>query len=185
MPSLLATVLADGPLQTSTSLVVAALLFSWLGDWVGDLGSGVLIKLVFFLAAHICYVAAFWPFRTGSILKRRGWCLIYTLVVGALLAWVAMAAGTMSAAVLVYGCSIGLMSALASGVHPLTAVGAGSFLISDFLIAVTTFVLPTRSRWAGCVIKASYLMGQLLIVSGTRARPDNPPDVGRACCGLR
>ena len=68
MPSLAATVLAGGPLETSSSLVVAALLFSWLGDWVGDLSTGVLIKLLLFLGAQICYVAAFWPFRSGSVL---------------------------------------------------------------------------------------------------------------------
>jgi len=33
MPSLVATVLTDGPVQSSSSLVVAALLLSWLGDW--------------------------------------------------------------------------------------------------------------------------------------------------------
>jgi hypothetical protein len=71
-----------------------------------------------------------------------------------------------------YGCSVGMTLMLATGGHPLTAVGAGSFLVSDFLIALTTFVRPHRSRWAGCVFKATYLVGQLLIVSGTRARHD-------------
>ena len=141
MPSLAARVLADGRLHSFSSLVVAALVFSWLGDWVGDLGSGVLVKLVLFQAAHICYVAAFWPFRSGGILTRRPWSLICTLAVGA---WLAMAAGPMSTALLVYGCSVGLMSALATGVHLLTAVGAVSFLVSDFLIALTTR-FPTRT----------------------------------------
>ncbi len=185
MPSLVATVLADESLQDSSWLVVAALLYSWLGDWVGDLGTTVVVKLVFFLAAHICYVAAFWPYRAGSILERWEWCVIFALVVGASVAWVAMRAGTMSPAVLVYGCSVGLMAGLATGVHPLTAAGAASFLVSDFLIALTTFVLPTRSRWAGGIIKASYLTGQSLIVFGTRARRVNASLNGAKTSGRR
>lgn len=170
MLSLVMTVPALRPIQVRLSLVVTALFFSWLGDWVGDLSATVSVKLACFLAVHICYAAAFWPFRTGSIVTKPGWCVVYTLLAGVSLAWVAMAAGTMSPAVLAYGCSVSLMAALATGVHPITAVGAGSFLISDVVIAVTTCVVPTKSRWTHAAIKASYLLGQLLIVCGTRAR---------------
>jgi uncharacterized membrane protein YhhN len=59
-----------------------------------------------------------------------------------------------------------LMTALATGAHPLTGIGAGSFLISDFLIGLTTFAVPTSSPTARAVIKATYLIGQLLITWG-------------------
>jgi uncharacterized membrane protein YhhN len=72
MPSLVGTVLAARTATVRRSLIVAALIFSWLGDWVGDLSGTVSIKLAFFAAARACYVRAFWPMRSGSILTRLG-----------------------------------------------------------------------------------------------------------------
>jgi uncharacterized membrane protein YhhN len=171
MPSLIGVVLASGTVRARLGPIVAALLFSWLGDWVGDLSNTILTKIGFFLAAQACYTAAFWPLRASSLLRRRGWTAAYALTVGGALAWAATAAGAMAPAVAVYGCAVGLMVALATGVHPLTAVGAGSFLISDFLIGLTTFVAPGAYPRAGVLIKASYLIGQLLMVSGIVAQP--------------
>jgi uncharacterized membrane protein YhhN len=56
--------------------------------------------------------------------------------------------------------------------HPFTAGGAVCFLISDFPISVTTFVVPTTSRWARAAVQASYLVGQFLIMCGILIRPD-------------
>jgi len=169
MPSLAGVVWASRPIRARLGLVLAALLWSWLGDWVGDLNDSVLVKIAFFLPAQLCYVAAFWPFRASSLLRRPAWSFTYAAAAGLSIVGISTAAGSMAPAVLAYGCSVVLMAALATGVHPLTGIGAGSFLISDFLIGLTTFAVPTSSPTARAVIKATYLMGQLLIARGVMA----------------
>lgn len=166
MPTLIAALLAARAVSLQVRLVVAALAFSWLGDGIGSLSETILIKIVLFLAAQVCYAIAFWPFRAASVLYRPRWGLVYALVVGALLAVVVPAAGALAPAVVIYGCSLGLMAVLATGVHRLTALGAASFLVSDSLIALTTFVAPGGFPGAVPLIMATYLTGQLLIVLG-------------------
>jgi len=166
MPTLIGALLAARPVPAWWGPVAAALVFSWLGDWAAELARSIWMKIAFFFAAQVLYAAAFWPFRARSVLRRPRWLLVYALVVGGLLAFVAPDAGVLAPAVIVYGCSLGLMAVLATGVHPLTSVGAASFLISDSLIALTTFVAPDSSAGAVFFIMASYLTGQLLIVLG-------------------
>jgi uncharacterized membrane protein YhhN len=179
MPSLAGVALASRPVRTRLGLVLTALLMSWLGDWVGDLTS-VRVKLSFFLLAQLCYVAAFWRFRADSVLRRPAWCLAYGVTTGVSVLIISRSAGSMAPAVLAYGCSIALMTALATGAHPLTGIGAGSFLISDFLIGLTTFAVPTSSPTARAVIKATYLIGQLLIIRGLTADTEQrPPTASR------
>jgi uncharacterized membrane protein YhhN len=179
MPSLAGVALASRPVRTRLGLVLTALLMSWLGDWVGDLTS-VRVKLSFFLLAQLCYVAAFWRFRADSVLRRPAWCLAYGVTTGVSVLIISRSAGSMAPAVLAYGCSIALMTALATGAHPVTGIGAGSFLISDFLIGLTTFAVPTSSPTARAVIKATYLIGQLLIIRGLTADTEQrPPTASR------
>jgi uncharacterized membrane protein YhhN len=179
MPSLVGVVLASRPIRARLGLVLTALLMSWLGDWVGDLTS-VRVKIGFFLLAQLCYVAAFWRFRADSMLRRPVWSLAYVATTGLSILGISMSAGSMAPAVLAYGCSIALMTALATGAHPLTGIGAGSFLISDFLIGLTTFTAPSSSPTARAVIKATYLIGQLLIICGLMANTEQrPPTASR------
>lgn len=165
MPILVCALRAARRVHAQLGLVVAALVFSWLGDWVGGLTS-TLIKIAFFFPAQVCYVAAFWPFRARSVLRRPRWGLVGVLVIVGLLAVVVPGAGALAPAVIIYGCSVGLMAVLATGVHRLTAIGAGSFLVSDCLIALTTFVTPGESPGSVSLIMATYFTGQLLIVLG-------------------
>jgi uncharacterized membrane protein YhhN len=179
MPSLAGVVLASRPIRARLGLVLTALLMSWLGDWIGDLTS-IRVKIGFFLIAQLCYVAAFWRFRADSVLRRPAWCVAYAVTTGLSILILSTSAGSMAPAVLVYGCSIALMTALATGVHPLTGIGAGSFLISDFLIGLTTFAVPTSSPTARAVIKVTYLIGQLLITCGLTADTEQgPPTASR------
>jgi uncharacterized membrane protein YhhN len=151
--------------------VTAALFFSWLGDWVGDLlDPHVLVKIVFFFLGHLCFIAAFLPFRRNSVLHRPVWLLAYVVVIGALLIWIAPHAGGLAAPIVVYGAVLGTMAVLATGVNRRTGIGGAIFVASDLTIAVTTFVVPGIGL-AEVLIMTSYLIAQLLIVLGVLAAP--------------
>jgi uncharacterized membrane protein YhhN len=165
-------------------LIMTALVFSWLGDWVGDLISPhVVVKIVFFFIGHIFFVSAFLPYRRTSILHRPVWLAGYVLVIGGLLVWIVPHAGRLGIALVAYGCMLGAMAVLATGVNRLTGIGGAIFVTSDLTIAVTEFVFPGRVDQAELMIMGSYLLAQLLIVLGvifapalTPMRP-TPPDL--------
>lgn len=171
MPALAGVLLASRPQQTRlTRLVLVSLFFSWLGDWVGDIiEPHVLIKIIFFFLAHLCYIAAFWPFWRQSVLRRPLSVAAYVIVIGALLAWIVPHSGRLAPAILVYGITLGVMAVLATGVNRLTGIGAAIFVASDLSIAIFTFVLPGRFSLDGLLIISSYLLAQLLIVLGVIA----------------
>lgn len=165
MPILVAALRATRRAHAQVGLVVAALVFSWLGDWAGGLTT-ILIKIAFFFGAQLCYVAAFWPYRARSALLRLRRGGVWALLIMVLLVIIVPGTGALAPAVIIYGCSLGLMVVLATGVHPFTAVGAACFLVSDSFIALTTFVAPGGFPGSGPLIMATYLTGQLLIVLG-------------------
>jgi uncharacterized membrane protein YhhN len=171
MPALAAFLLASRPQRTRTIwLVVMSLFFCWLGDWVGDIiAPHVLIKIAFFFLAHLCYIAAFWPFRRESVLRRPLYLAAYIVVIGALLVWVAPHTGRLAPALVAYGITLAVMAILATGVHRLTGIGAAIFVISDLSIAVFVFVFPDRFAADGFVIISTYLLAQLLIILGVVA----------------
>jgi uncharacterized membrane protein YhhN len=171
MPALAGVLLASRPQRTRMIwLVLVSLFFSWLGDWVGDLiQPHLLIKIVFFFLAHLCYIAAFWPFWRHSVLRRPLYLAGYVVVIGGLLAWVAPHSGRLAPALVAYGITLGVMAILATGVHRLTGIGAAIFVASDLSIAVFAFVFPDQFSADGFVIISSYLLAQLLIVVGVIA----------------
>lgn len=171
MPALAGVLLASRSQWTRMMwLVLVSLFFSWLGDWVGDIYQPqILIKIGFFFLAHLCYIAAFWPFWRHSVLRRPLYLAGYVVVIGALLAWVAPHSGRLAPALLAYGITLAVMAILATGVHRLTGIGAAIFAASDLSIAVFTFVFPDQFSADGFVIISSYLLAQLLIVLGVIA----------------
>jgi uncharacterized membrane protein YhhN len=151
-------------------LVLVSLFFSWLGDWVGDIVEPhVLVKGVFFCVAHVCYIAAFWPFRSRSVIRRPPYLAGYVVVVVVSLICVAPYAGRLAPALVVYGITVGVMAVLATGVHPLTGVGGAIFAFSDMAIAASAFVFPYRFGADGFVIICTYLLAQLMIILGVVA----------------
>ena len=172
MPALAGVLLASRPQRTRMIwLVLVSLFFSWLGDWVGDIiQPHVLIKIVFFFfLAHLCYIAAFWPFWRHSVLRRPLYLAGYVVVIGVLLAWVAPHSGRLAPALVAYGITLAVMAILATGVHRLTGIGAAIFVASDLSIAVFTFVFPDQFSADSFVIISSYLLAQLLIIIGVIA----------------
>jgi uncharacterized membrane protein YhhN len=170
---LLVGVLITGTVRRNrmTALVVVALAFSWLGDWLGDLlVPHVLFKIIFFFIGHVFYIMAFFAYRRSSLLYRPLPLVGYLVVIGSLLTWIAPRSGTLAPLIVIYGLLLVTMAVLASGLNWLTGVGAMIFVVSDLSIAVTAFALPGRIEESELLIMSTYLVAQLMIVLGVLQR---------------
>ena len=155
----------DHPLAT---WVKRALVFSWLGDvlLMGDADVFFILGIAGFLGAQICYIAGFGPFIELGPLRAKPWLALPYVAVGmALLVTLAPDLGVLFVPVTIYAVALVTMAVLAVGVSPTTAVGAGLFLISDSLIALTE-LSDRLSDAAGTWIMPTYVVGQALIVVG-------------------
>ncbi|NYF98304.1 lysoplasmalogenase [Janibacter cremeus] len=170
MPALLWVLLTSTPNPKSllVRLVALALGLSWLGDtlprFIGDgsdLGFGLMLG-AFFLA-QLAYVAAFLPFASRSIIRRRPALLApYVILLAVIIAVTANGAGALFPVVLLYGLVIVGMAVLATGIDAVATTGAVLFLVSDGLIAISAFAtlqLPLHGFW----VMLTYVLGQTLI----------------------
>jgi uncharacterized membrane protein YhhN len=155
---------ARGPLAR---WVLLGLGFAWLGDGFGD---PLLLKLVFFLGTQIAYALAFRPYWRSSVLTRPVARILYAAVLGALIVVLSLQASELLVAVAIYGTSLALMVALATGVSRLAAVGAVSFLVSDTVIGYGAFLDPPPTPGLRALVMVTYLAAQLLIVLAVRRR---------------
>lgn len=149
-------------------LVLLALGFSWLGDTVPSLFSGdpqFLVMVGFFLCAQVTYIAAFLPARRRSVLRRPA-LLGYVAAFAVLLVSCAPGAGGLLVPVICYGVCLTLMAVLATGVHPLTAIGGAVFFVSDGLIALDAFATWYSPPVADFWVMLTYIAGQALIAAG-------------------
>ena len=157
--------------------LLAALLFSWLGD-VALLWSGstfFMIGLGCFLVAHLFYIRFFHAVRMQELVAGRWWLLvIVALYYAALITLLIPFLGEMKNPVLVYGLVISLMLLIA--LHLLfipnrqagrwMAVGAVLFVLSDSLLAIDKFYSPFTA--AAPLIMLTYGLAQYCIVEGAR-----------------
>lgn len=156
------------PLPLYKYAIVAGLIFSLAGDIFLMLPQDRFIAgLVSFLAAHLCYIAAF-VWGTGFQVSLA--LLLLFLVYGGLLLrilWPHL--GQMKGPVVVYAGVIMVMGWQAGerwldlgGLAPLlAAVGAILFMISDSALAINRFVAPFKS--AQLLILSTYFTAQWLI----------------------
>ena len=84
----------------------------------------------FFLLAQLAYIAAFWPYRAASVLRRPA-AKGYVAVIVALVAACAPGAGPLLVPALVYGTCLGTMAVLSTALGRVAAVGGALFLLSD------------------------------------------------------
>ena len=155
---------------------LVALGFSWLGDSAPDLSSGdasFLTMVGFFLLAQVAYVAAFWPSRGSSVLRRPVLLVPYALALVALVVLCAPHAGALLVPVMVYGLCLTIMAVLSTGVHRVAGIGGAIFLVSDALIALGAFVpgfeVPGPLS-SGFWVMITYLAGQALLAVGILRR---------------
>ena len=164
MPLLAGFLWWSAPRTTVARWVLLALAFSWLGDC---LGYDLLVKIIFFFGTQVAYCLAFRPRWRYSLLRRPIPLTAYAVVMAVLIAAVSSRAGPLAIPVVVYGLSLVLMIALATGVSRLATLGGVIFLISDLVLAYGAFVDPPASAGVRALIMATYLSAQLLIVIGT------------------
>lgn len=181
MPLLAGYLLAASgrPLDRRATLVLVALVFSWVGDLMlmGEGETFLLAGIGGFLLAQLTYLAAFAPtVRGGPLARRPALITPYVIAWAGLIAVLGPGLDDLLVPVMVYGAALVAMAAAATGVHPRTGAGAALFVVSDSLIALTRLTdrLPLSAGLAGAAVMATYTLGQGLIVNGVVASAARP-----------
>lgn len=148
-------------------LLLAALLFSWLGDGAGAFfpgGPELPLMLLFFGIAHVAYIALF--ARLLSVRRLPWWALVYAAWWVAMISVVGPHTGGLLIAVALYGLVLGGTAAFSARCHPLVAVGGAFFLASDTILAFRLFLPDSLPPWSSPAVMLTYTIGQGLIVAG-------------------
>ncbi len=166
-------------LPTLKNLIIAALIFSWLGDVILLLDkhfhSLFIFGLISFLIAHIFYVIYFWKCRKHNLHKTKTnpiivlAVLLYTLTFYFLLF---PYLSHLKFPVFVYCLIISLMlmtSFLAfdfaqQSFGKISVIGTILFVVSDSILGINRFVSPIL--FGSVLVMITYSIGQLLIVEG-------------------
>lgn len=177
MPSLALLLWASTQSATSrlVRLVLLALFFSWLGDFLpGFTGEGdapFLTMVGGFLLAQITYIAAFVPFRERSFLRtNRVAVYAYLCAFVALVYLCAPGAGALLIPVVVYGVVLTVMAVLASGLGRIGALGGALFFVSDAMIAIRAFAPDAALPSSGLLVMTTYIAAQALLVAAVLER---------------
>ncbi len=185
MPALMVSLIHPGMAITGKKIILAGLLFSWLGDVFLLFESAnslfFIAGLVSFLITHICYIIYFSSVSSDapSLLKKQP---VYVLLIpgyGAVLVYLLFPhLGVLKIPVIVYGATICAM--LLGSLHIYLKVkapansyfvsGAALFVLSDSLLAINKFYQPLPI--AGIWIMLSYCAAQYLVVLGLIKRSD-------------
>lgn len=157
--------------------IIAALLFSWLGDVLlmlqDDNSLFFLLGLSAFLLAHVFYIFFFHSIRMKEIIKSRWWLvLIVVIYYVILISLLSPYLGDMKLPVRMYAVVICFMFMLA--MHMLfiknksaglwIMAGALLFVVSDSVLAINKFYQPFEM--AGIVVMLTYGLAQLFITEG-------------------
>lgn len=163
MPPLAAALVVAGGLSRPLGRWwLAGIVLSWAGDTVG--GHSFLVLLGCFLLAHLCYLAALWPTRAPSVLRRPRVLPYLALgVVGA--AVIAPAAGPLLAGpVVVYAAALTLVAVLASSLGRAGVVGGVLFMVSDLVLGLGTFVVDVPAATQTALVMSTYVPAQALLL---------------------
>lgn len=161
-------------------LVLAALIFSWMGDvlllFQQQQTVLFLAGLVSFLLAHVCYILVFRKtsvYHSGSVIKDKPWLILVFIIYGAgFYLLIREGLGDLKIPVMLYMAVILLMSLMASNRFRrvelssflLVLAGAICFVASDSLLALNKFV--AAFPFSSFLIMLTYLAAQYLIVKG-------------------
>ena len=183
MPLLLAWVLTMAFTSPGRRLLVplrwlaAGLVAAWAGDLLlmGDSDLTFALGLGAFLLMQACYLVAFMMVPGPGLVRAWKIAIIpYALAWVVLVALVWNGAGDMRIPVLIYGAALMTMALgaldlvlrLPQRLAWRVAIGAGLFVVSDSLIALTAFGPLTESVRTGAAIMATYTAAQGLIATG-------------------
>lgn len=154
--------------------IIAALLFSWLGDVLlmlqDDNSFFFLLGLSAFLVAHVFYILFFHFIRMKENVKSRWWLLlIVALYYLILISFLSPHLGDMKLPVRIYAIVISFMFMLAMHMSFIKYKNAGRwmtlgallFVISDSILAINKFYQSFEI--AGIVVMLTYGLAQLFI----------------------
>ena len=159
-------------------LILAALLFSWIGDVTLQLNQFndifFMVGLSGFLIAQLIYLSAFFSTRGSNILFfRKFWLIFIVIAYGIGIVWLLFdGLGDMKIPVIAY--TIVILTMLSAAInrkekvnrlsYKLVLIGAMFFILSDSLIAIDkfTFEFPL----ARIAIMSTYVAAQYLIAVG-------------------
>lgn len=170
MPLLALPVIAALPRlrpRAASVLLLAALLFSWLGDGAGTFfpaAPELPLMLLFFGIAHIAYIALF--LRHARIRRLPWWTLVYAAWWVGMLAFLGPHTGALFPAVAAYGLVLAGTAATSARCHPIVATGGAFFLASDTILAFRLFLPDAMLDWTSPAVMLTYTLGQGLIVFG-------------------
>lgn len=153
---------ARPPIGRTVLLTLAGLLFSWLGDTIGEFG--FMMKIALFLVAQWFFIAAFWPYRSASLLRKPIAVLGYAALLAVLIAVLIRPAGDLAGPVIVYGASLVTMAILATGLNRWGTIGGLSFMLSDALLGINRFYDLRAPDLMDFVIMLSYLAAEAMLV---------------------
>ena len=154
--------------RTAVALLLAAILFSWLGDGASFffpmLDDELPAMLLCFGIAHLLYI---WLF-VRPLARRRipAWTLIYAVWWGVMIAVLWLHLGALLIPVMVYGLVLGGTALLSTRGGAITAVGGAFFLASDTILALRLFLPGSSESLAGPWIMLTYTIGQGLLAYG-------------------
>lgn len=170
MPLLALPVAAAAPRLRPRAVVVlllAALLFSWLGDSAGAFFPTLPelpLMLGFFGIAHIGYIVLF--LRFARIRRLPWWTLVYVAWWVGMLSILGPHTGGLFPAVAAYGLVLAGTAATAARCHPIVTIGGAFFLASDSILAFRLFLPDALPGWMSPAVMITYTIGQGLIVWG-------------------
>lgn len=183
MPCLIAFVWLERKHIQAFAWIIAALIFSWMGDiFLMNAGSmWFILGLSSFLIAHVCYMRRFalgGNKADSTMLKKIPWleALVFAVFLNVFL-WLWPTLGEMKLPVTIYSIVIYFMVLLAfsrkgripNSSYWIVLAGAILFVLSDSLIAISRFSGPeVNIPWAGIWIMLTYTAAQGLIVWGIR-----------------
>lgn len=148
-------------------LILAALLFSWLGDGAGAFfpsAPELPLMLLFFGIAHVVYIVLF--VRHLSVRRMPWWALAYAAWWIAMIAVLGPHTGGLLIAVGAYGVVLGGTAAFSARCRPVVAAGGAFFLASDTILAFRLFLPDALPAWSSPAVMLTYTLGQGLIIAG-------------------
>lgn len=181
MPMLLAwlliTMRRGGRPSSALRWLAVGVLFAWFGDLLlsGE-GDGYFVAgIAAFLVMQVCYILAFTRVPGPGLVRAWKVALVpYILVWLVLNILVSPGVGALRIPVIIY--SVVLVGMAASALDLVirvpqnkgwrVAIGAGLFVVSDALIALTAFGPLSEGKGWSVLVMTTYLVAQFMIVTG-------------------
>ena len=151
-------------------LLVASVLFSWLGDGSGTFfpmfDDELPMMLLCFGLAHVGYLLLMWRARGVAVQRIPRWALVYALAYAVMIAILIPHTGALTVPVILYGLLLAGTAAMASRCGPVIAWGGAWFLVSDAILSFRIFLPEAMPAWTSGMVMLTYTLGQGLIAAG-------------------